>query len=174
MKLMKMTLLAAFIPALAFAQAQQQPMSDPGQNGANPSAADQNPSAADQSNTDTSNANQYNADQTKAGRSLGESLFGVTVKPGAKNGLEVAKVDSGSSAEKAGIKAGDVITKVDDMSMTTKDDLARAWAKDQAAMKQEASIQVVRDQQPKDLQVKLEAKSATQNQQNQPAPKEGM
>jgi C-terminal processing protease CtpA/Prc len=111
--------------------------------------------------------------------------FGLTAKPlsadrrstygGPKDaGLVVTNVASGSPAESAGIQVGDVITKVDDAPMATIDDLKKAWKQDQSGQKSQASIEVVRDHQTKDLQLTLNSEGKTpQPQSNQEAPKGG-
>ena len=45
---------------------------------------------------------------------------------GVKDGVLVKQVRKGSAAEKAGIKAGDVITKVDDTTVSASRDITRA------------------------------------------------
>jgi S1-C subfamily serine protease len=96
--------------------------------------------------------------------------FGLTAKPlsaerrstygGPKDaGLVVTRVESGGAAENAGIRVGDVITKIDDAPMTSTEDLTNAWQQDQSSQKSTAAIEVVRNHQTKDLQLSLNQKS---------------
>ena len=58
------------------------------------------------------------ADQLIASGSVQHALLGVTIRT-ASNGVGVGAVESGSGAEKAGVKAGDVITAVDGTSVSS-------------------------------------------------------
>ncbi len=58
------------------------------------------------------------ADQLIAGGTVKHALLGVTIQTAA-NGVGVGTVESGSGAEKAGIKTGDVITAVDGTSVSS-------------------------------------------------------
>jgi C-terminal processing protease CtpA/Prc len=167
MKLLKMILLSSTLaPAVALAQPQPTP-SEPEQ--------------------PTTPMEQHGANMPEhdTGMSKGTQAFGLTAKPlsadkrstygGPKDaGLIVTKVESGSAAESAGIKAGDVITKIDDAPMSTTDDLTKAWKQDQGGEKSTAAIEVVRDHQTKSLQVTLKSETSSgQKQPEQQAPKGG-
>jgi putative serine protease PepD len=60
----------------------------------------------------------------------GHALLGVATQPTStgRAGADIAQVSPGSAAEAAGIRAGDVVTKVDDTPITTPDDLSTAIA----------------------------------------------
>lgn len=53
------------------------------------------------------------------------AMLGVTTEKG-EQGAEVASVTENSAAEKAGLKKGDIITKVGDKSISSPDDLSKA------------------------------------------------
>ncbi len=154
MKFLKMILFAAFVPAVGFAE----------------------PPSSQPSQENTGNAPDKDASMSKG------SAFGVTAKPltsdmrssygGPKDaGLLVTKVESGSPADKAGVRAGDVITKIDDTSLTSSDDLTKASKQDQKAGKSAVTIEVFRDHQAKQLQLTTGQNSETQP--NREAPKGG-
>ena len=50
-------------------------------------------------------------------------VIGVKVGNGSSDGIQLSEVDPGGPAEKAGLKAGDVITKIDDQQVDTADEL---------------------------------------------------
>ena len=58
----------------------------------------------------------YNEDENRA-------MLGVTTEE-ADNGAEIQSITKESAAEKAGLKKGDVITKIDDKKIETPDDLS--------------------------------------------------
>ncbi|MBI4902766.1 MAG: PDZ domain-containing protein [Acidobacteria bacterium] len=72
---------------------------------------------------------------------------------GVKQGVLVRSVSKDSSAEKAGIKAGDVITKVDDKAVASPSDVTRAigQSKDKSL-----AVTVIRDRKEMSLNVKIE------------------
>jgi predicted metalloprotease with PDZ domain len=137
MKLLKIGLLAAFVPTLALA--------DPP-----PPTEDDNPpaTAPDQA------PNPYDSSSKDQAKPSDNAPFGLTVKVltaeqrqsfgGPKDsGLLVTAVQAGSPAARAGVQAGDVITKIDDAAIANSSDLDRAWMQDKS--KSKASIEVVRD-----------------------------
>jgi S1-C subfamily serine protease len=71
-------------------------------------------------------------------------FFGVF----SNNGVLVASVDSDSPAEKAGIKAGDVITTVDGRNIRTPQEFTREMRADSKPM-----IKIVRDKQERELRI---------------------
>jgi serine protease Do len=71
-------------------------------------------------------------------------FFGVF----SNNGVLVASVDSGSPAEKAGIKAGDVITTVDGRNIRTPQDFSREMRADSKPM-----IKIIRDKQEREVRI---------------------
>lgn len=72
---------------------------------------------------------------------------------GVKQGVLVRAVNKGSAAEKAGIKAGDVITKVDDQTVAAVSDVTRAI---QGSKDKTMAITVVRDRKEMPVSVKIE------------------
>jgi serine protease Do len=155
MRLLKMILSVAFVPAVAVAQP---PPSEPSQ------PPQENSGNAPDKDTSMSN----------------RQAFGLTTKPltsderatygGPKGaGLRVTKVEPGSPADKAGVRAGDVITKIDDTTLTSSDDLTKVSEEEQAAGKSAATIEIFRDHQAKTLQLSPDQKS--EDQPNRDAPK---
>ena len=68
-------------------------------------------------------------DQLRAGQIPEHALLGVTVAPVAPadgGGVQVSDVEPGSSADDAGLQAGDVITAIDGVAISVPDDLAAA------------------------------------------------
>lgn len=91
------------------------------------------------------------------GEALGEQpqladFFGV------KDGVLVKSVTKGSAAEKAGLKAGDVVVKVDDSHVTSAEEIRKALAslRDQ---KRTFTVTVVRGKKEMPLQVTLESQT---------------
>ena len=79
-------------------------------------------------------------------------FFGVT------DGVLVRSVRKGSAAEKAGIKAGDVITKVDDSKVNSAGDITRAL-RDLRGKKSSCTVTVVRNKKEMPIAVTLEPAS---------------
>jgi len=77
-------------------------------------------------------------------------FFGVT------DGVLVRSVRKGSAAEKAGIKAGDVITKVDDTHVTTSADITRTL-RSLRGKKSSTTVTVVRNKKEMPITVTIEA-----------------
>jgi serine protease Do len=71
-------------------------------------------------------------------------FFGVF----SNSGVLVASVDAGSAAEKAGIKAGDVITTVDGRNIRTPQDFSREMRADSKPM-----IKIIRDKQEREIRI---------------------
>jgi serine protease Do len=91
------------------------------------------------------------------GESLGENdqlaeFFGVT------DGVLVRSVRKGSAAEKAGIKAGDVITKVDDSKVNAAGDITRTL-RDLRGKKSSCTVTVVRNKKEMPITVTLDPAS---------------
>jgi serine protease Do len=85
---------------------------------------------------------------------LGKQLadyFGVT------HGVLVSSVEEGSPAEKAGLKAGDVVTEADGRKVEDSDDLIRAVS---AKEEGEVTLTVVRDRKPRTVRVTPERRPA--------------
>jgi len=61
----------------------------------------------------------------KTGQAV-QTYIGATVKDAPNGGAEIGSVQAGSPAEKAGLKAGDVVTKIDDRSIDAADTLIAA------------------------------------------------
>jgi putative serine protease PepD len=99
-------------------------------------------------------------DQLQKGDVPSHALLGVATQPSTDgNGAEVADVDPGSAAAKAGLQAGDVITKVDGTAIDTPDTLAGAIAAHQAGDK--VTVTYTRDGASHQVEVTLGAKSAS-------------
>ena len=79
-------------------------------------------------------------------------MLGVTTKENAK-GAQITDVVDGSAAEKAGLKEGDVITKVGDKTITNPESLSKAVKTFKA--NQEVNITYLRDGKSKTISVKL-------------------
>ncbi len=75
---------------------------------------------------------------------------------GVKEGVLVRSVVKGSAAEKAGIKAGDVLTKVDDTKVTTPREVTSAVRGARSASKKTISISLVRERKETALSVTFE------------------
>jgi serine protease Do len=73
---------------------------------------------------------------------------------GVKRGALVTNVDEGSAAEKAGLKAGDVITAIDGRTVEDSGDIQRALRDTEDGA--EVSIAIVRDRKEQTLKAKLE------------------
>jgi len=80
------------------------------------------------------------------------TYFGV--KQG--KGVLVREVESGSAAEKAGLKAGDVITRVESTDVSTVEGLRRALPRDFEG-KRKVNLTIVRERREQTLSVELEA-----------------
>ncbi len=65
-------------------------------------------------------------DQLQSGKVPAHALLGVSTQPAQSGGAAVADVSSGSAADKAGLREGDVITKLGGTAVTSPDDLATA------------------------------------------------
>lgn len=76
---------------------------------------------------------------------------------GVKQGVLVRAVLDNTPAQKAGIKAGDVITKVDGMTVTAPGELSNAVR--QASAKRTYSIELVRERKPVTVSVTVEGRS---------------
>jgi serine protease Do len=86
--------------------------------------------------------------------SLGSQL---AVYFGVKEGVLVRSVLDNTAAQKAGIKAGDVITKVDGMAVTTPSELSNSVRA--ANAKKTYAIELVRDRKPMTVSVTVEDRS---------------
>jgi S1-C subfamily serine protease len=74
---------------------------------------------------------------------------------GTKEGVLVASVQDKGAADKAGLKAGDIITSIDGKPVRTQADLTRALADGPA--NREVSLGVVRDKKPMTIKAQVEA-----------------
>jgi serine protease Do len=73
---------------------------------------------------------------------------------GTKDGVLVASVEDKSPADKAGLKAGDVITAIDGKPVRTENDIRRALAS--GGPDRDVSVGIVRDRKPLTINVRLE------------------
>jgi S1-C subfamily serine protease len=83
---------------------------------------------------------------------MGEQLAGY-FKASGKTGVLVSSVDADGPAGKAGMKAGDVILKLDSETIADGDDLRRAVSRAEGG--KEVTVTVQRDGRPLDLKVTL-------------------
>lgn len=88
------------------------------------------------------------------GESLGDSQFASFF--GVKEGVLVRSVIKGSAAEKAGIKAGDVLVKVDDAQVTSPRDITSAMRNAHASSKKVISVSLVREKRDLTVNVSLD------------------
>jgi C-terminal processing protease CtpA/Prc len=75
------------------------------------------------------------------GRSGSSGTLGVEVRE-AEEGVEVMAVDPESPAAEAGLRRGDIITRVDDRNVSTRQELRQAWQR--VGSGQEVTLQVLR------------------------------
>ena len=75
---------------------------------------------------------------------------------GVKEGVLVKSVNKSSAAEKAGIKAGDVIVKIDDSQVTSTEDIRRVLGRDN---KTDFTVTVVRNKKEMSLPVTVEPRT---------------
>ena len=75
---------------------------------------------------------------------------------GAKEGVLVRSVMKGSAAEKAGMRAGDVVVKVDDTRISTAAELTRAVRSARTASKKSIPVVVMRDRKETTVVVSIE------------------
>jgi serine protease Do len=73
---------------------------------------------------------------------------------GVEDGILVSSVRSGSAAEKAGLRAGDIILKVDGEAVASSRELVRRVARGESA--RQVTLTVQRDGKPMDVRVQLE------------------
>ena len=78
---------------------------------------------------------------------------------GVQDGVLVKRVTKGSAADKAGIKAGDVITKVEDTSVTTSAEITRALRN--LRSKKTVTITVVRNKKEMPITVTMDTSTGT-------------
>ena len=81
---------------------------------------------------------------------------------GAKEGVLVRSVMKGSAAEKAGLRAGDVVVKVDDTRVSTAAELTRAVRSARTASKKSIPVIVMRDRKEATVVVPIEGDDRSQ------------
>jgi serine protease Do len=100
----------------------------------------------------------FNMPDILSGRRLGVTVEELTDQLsayfGAKGGVLVTSVADGSAAQRAGLKAGDVITTVDGQSVRSRDDLVRAL---RDARDDEVKIGFVREKKDTSVTAKIES-----------------
>jgi C-terminal processing protease CtpA/Prc len=175
MKLIKMVLCSAFVPMMALAEP--------------PPAPETGGQATPETGAQTPEPQQDTAKPDTKAMDIGLTAKALTPERRASYGgptdagLLVTKVESGGAADKAGVKVGDVITKIDSTLMTSTDDLNTAWKAAQTGGKPDAAIEVFRNHQTKTLKLSLdqsagnppktEAQPKTEDQPKPQAPKGG-
>lgn len=102
----------------------------------------------------------FNMPDLMSGRRLGVSVEEMTDQLakyfGAKDGLLVTAVTDGSSASKAGLRAGDVITSIDGHHVTSREDLVRDI---RDAASDDVAIGIVRDKKESTVKASVPAPS---------------
>jgi len=165
MKLGAIAFVAALVPATAFAGPNQPVQQPPAPT--QPSQANPNDQTAPM-DTGRTEVDTFESEASQGG--LGLTLMNLTPDLrghyGAPrdSGLLVAKVAKGSPAERAGIRVGDVLTRIAGTKVTTPDDIDSATSKTDA--NQKISIEVIRDHKTVDLQA-LPISSATRQKSGQ-------
>jgi S1-C subfamily serine protease len=158
MKLGAIAFVAALAPATAFAVPNQPDQPVPQQ----PQPSQTGPSQTVPMDTGRTEVDTFESEASQGG--LGLTLMNLTPDLrghyGAPrdSGLLVAKVAKGSPAERAGIRIGDVLTRVGGTKITSPDDIDSATSK--ADANQKIAIEVIRDHKTVDLQA-LPTSSAT-------------
>lgn len=100
----------------------------------------------------------YRSGSGRLGISTEDLTDGLSQYFGVKNGALVRSVTEGSSAAKAGLKAGDVITSVNGSQVDGPSDISRALGDDG-----EFTIEIVRDKKPQTLKGKLEPRQRSRS-----------
>jgi putative serine protease PepD len=93
-----------------------------------------------------------------SGGTVRHAWVGIRIE-GVSDGAKVTSVQSGSPADKAGLKVGDLITKYDGRTVTSADELTAAVFNSHAG--ETVSVTVQRDGSTKTLQVKLGVQPST-------------
>jgi S1-C subfamily serine protease len=91
-------------------------------------------------------------------RRVQAAFLGVQASPESRNGAVVNDVLPKSPADKAGLRKGDVITRIDDQAINTPRDLIQAVRK--AGVGKEVTVAAMRDDKTMELKAKLEAAPA--------------
>jgi serine protease Do len=105
-------------------------------------------------------------DIPKAMMSWRSTMLGIEGEPlsnsqladyfGVKEGVLVRSVIKGTSAEKAGIKAGDVLLKIDDTTLTAPRDITTTIRSARSASRKTLNVVLMRDKREMSLPVTLE------------------
>ncbi|HEY3804251.1 MAG TPA: PDZ domain-containing protein [Kofleriaceae bacterium] len=146
MKLAAIAFAAALVPATAFAG---------GQNSQNVPAQNQNQNQ-DQQNQSRFEVDTYESQVSQGG--LGLTVVGLTPDLrghfGAPrdSGLLVAHVQKDSPAERAGIRVGDVLTRIGNDKITTPDDIDSSLSRIDRKNNQKIAVEVIRDHKMMNLQ----------------------
>lgn len=90
---------------------------------------------------------------SRLGVSVNELTSQLATYFGAKDGVLVTSVSEGSAAEKAGIKAGDIITSINGEPVNSSSDLVESLRR---SSNEEISIGIVRDKKEQTLKAKIE------------------
>ena len=93
-----------------------------------------------------------------AGGKVQHAYLGIRVADASSSGAQITSVVSGSPADKAGLKAGDVVTAIDGTSITSADDLTSQVGAHQPS--DTITVTVTRNGSPKDIKVTLGVRPA--------------
>jgi putative serine protease PepD len=108
----------------------------------------------------SSNAAKTVADTLISGGKVQHAYLGIRVSDASNGGgAEVVSVVSGSPADKAGLKAGDVVTSIDGNTISTGDDLTAAVAAHKPS--DSVTVTITRNGKSQDLKVTLGQRPAT-------------
>jgi membrane-associated protease RseP (regulator of RpoE activity) len=161
MKLLSMVLAAALVPAAALATPNTNQQNQPQNTGS--SGMNENPNNSATRGSTPQQTVEVEAFEWSTGQGrLGLMLMGLTPQLrtyfGApnKSGLLVAQIAPDSAASRAGVRVGDVITKVDNQNVQSADDVIAATSNiGNGSSTSTVRIHVLRNHKPLDLQATI-------------------